>query len=96
MKRKLWIAVSHHGKRRGSDPSLNAQSPTLKLEGQGRNSDGSSGVDPGDEKLKLPAGAHRQKIKLVAETDMSMTQIEEILREGRPLVPYASIIEVDA
>lgn len=96
VKRKLWIAASHHGKRRGSDPSLNAQSPTLKLEGQGRNSDGSSGVDPGDEKLKLPVGAHRQRIKLVAEMDVSMTQIEEISREGRPVVPYSSIIEGDA
>ncbi|KAK1600275.1 uncharacterized protein LY79DRAFT_13024 [Colletotrichum navitas] len=48
----------------GSDPSLDCQSPTSKLDEQGRERDSgsSSGVDTGDAKLELPVGGSPTKI----------------------------------
>ncbi|KAK1994684.1 hypothetical protein LX36DRAFT_196414 [Colletotrichum falcatum] len=74
VKRKLWIAASRiMASGGGSDPSLDCQSPTSKLDEQGTETlEVVPEWTPGTRSLSYRWGAHRQK--LTATTPMTMSQ----------------------
>ncbi|KAK2062248.1 hypothetical protein LY76DRAFT_589615 [Colletotrichum caudatum] len=74
----------------GLNPSLDCQSPTSKLEEQGRDSGSSPGVDPGDAKLKLPVGGSPTKIDGNNGYDCESREERDLGHGDRPLHPLRS------